>query len=87
MLLTRRAALKGVVATTVGAITGASAYGVVYERHRIGTTEATLPVSGLAAALDGLRIGFVTDIHHSAMVPAEHSAEFAKPHQRTTRGQ
>ncbi len=71
MLLTRRAALKGVVATTVGAITGASAYGVVYERHRIGTTEAMLPVSGLAPALDGLRIGFVTDIHHSAMVPAD----------------
>ena len=71
MLLSRRAALKGVLATTVGAITGASAYGVAYERHRIGTTEAMLPVSGLAPALDGLRIGFVTDIHHSAMVPAD----------------
>jgi predicted MPP superfamily phosphohydrolase len=71
MLLTRRAALKGVVATTVGAITGASVYGVAYERHHIGTTEVMLPVSGLAPALDGLRIGFVTDIHHSAMVPAD----------------
>jgi len=60
MPLTRRAALKGVVATAVGAVTGASAYGVAYERHHIGTTEATLPVSGLAPALDGLRIGFVT---------------------------
>jgi predicted MPP superfamily phosphohydrolase len=71
MRLTRRAALKGVVATTVGAITGASAYGVAYERHQIGATHATLPVSGLPPALDGLRIGFVTDIHHSAMVPAD----------------
>jgi len=71
MLLTRRAAIKGVVATTVGAITGASAYGVLYERHHIGTTDAALPVSGLPPALDGLRIGFVTDIHHSAMVPAD----------------
>src|SRR5947208_5986110 len=71
MLLTRRAAIKGGVATTVGAITGASAYGVAYERHHIGTTETTLPVSGLAPAIDGLRIGFVTDIHHSAMVPAD----------------
>jgi len=71
MPLTRRAAIKGVVATTVGAITGAGAYGVGWERHHIGTTEATLPVSGLAPALDGLRIGFVTDIHHSAMVPAD----------------
>src|SRR5262247_4640886 len=71
MLVTRRAALKGIVATTVGAVTGAGAYGVAYERHHIGTTDATLPVSGLPNALDGLRIGFVTDIHHSAMVPAE----------------
>src|SRR5258705_12493700 len=71
MLLTRRAALKGVVATTVGAVTGAAAYGVAWERHHIGTTEVTLPVSGLAPALNGLRIGFVTDIHHSAMVAAD----------------
>jgi predicted MPP superfamily phosphohydrolase len=71
MLLTRRAALKGVVATTVGAITGAGAYGVAWERHHVGTTRAALPVSGLAPALDGLRIGFITDIHHSEMVPAD----------------
>jgi predicted MPP superfamily phosphohydrolase len=71
MLVTRRAALKGIVATTVGAITGASAYGVLFERHRIGTTDAMLPVSGLPSALHGLRIGFLTDIHHSAMVSAE----------------
>ena len=71
MLVTRRAALKGIVATTVGTVTGAGAYGVAYERHRIGTTEVILPVSGLAPALDGLRIGFVTDLHHSAMVPAD----------------
>jgi uncharacterized protein len=70
-VLTRRAALKGVLATTVGAITGAGIYGVGYERHRIGVTEASLPVSGLPSALDGLRIGLVTDIHHSAMVPAD----------------
>ncbi len=71
MGLTRRAALKGLAATTVGAITGAGVYGVAYERHRIGLTEATLPVSGLAPPLDGLRIGLVTDIHHSRMVPAK----------------
>jgi uncharacterized protein len=70
-VLTRRAALKGVLATTVGAITGAGIYGVGYERHRIGLTEAALPVSGLPPALDGLRIGLITDVHHSTMVPAE----------------
>lgn len=70
-MLTRRAALKGVLATTVGAVTGAGMYGVAYERHRIGLTQATLPVSGLPSALDGLRIGLVTDVHHSRMVPAD----------------
>jgi predicted MPP superfamily phosphohydrolase len=70
MVVNRRAALKGLVATTVGAVTGAGAYGAAYERHHIGTTDATLPVSGLPPALDGLRIGFLTDVHHSPMVPA-----------------
>ena len=45
-------------------------YGTAFERHRIGMTSATLPVSGLPAALDGLRIGLITDIHHSRLVPA-----------------
>ena len=71
MLLTRRAALKGMLATTVGAITGAGAYGYAYERHHLGTTDVSLPVSGLPPSLDGLRIGFVTDIHHSSMVAAD----------------
>jgi predicted MPP superfamily phosphohydrolase len=69
-VLTRRAVLKGVFATTVGALTGAGVYGVAYERHHLGLTETELPVSGLAPALDGLRIGLVTDVHHSRMVPA-----------------
>jgi uncharacterized protein len=71
MAISRRTAIKGVLATTIGALTGAGAYGMAYERHRIGLTEATLDVSGLPPALDGLRIGFLTDIHHSALVPAD----------------
>ena len=71
MRLTRRAALKGVLAATVGAVTGTATYGVGYERHRIGVTQATLPVSGLPAALEGLRIALLTDIHHSALVGAD----------------
>jgi predicted MPP superfamily phosphohydrolase len=70
MVLTRRAALKGLVVTTVGTATGAGTYGVAYERHHIGVTEMELPVSGLPVALDGLRVGFITDIHHSDLVPA-----------------
>jgi predicted MPP superfamily phosphohydrolase len=71
MGLTRRAALKGVLATTVGAATGAGVYGVGYERHHLAITDAALPVSGLPPALDGLRIAFLSDIHHSRMVPAD----------------
>jgi predicted MPP superfamily phosphohydrolase len=71
MGLTRRDALKGVVATAIGALTGSATYGVAYERHRLGVTEATLKVSGLAPPHDGLRIAFLTDIHHSRLVPAD----------------
>jgi predicted MPP superfamily phosphohydrolase len=71
MLLTRRAALKGVLAGTVGAVGGTAAYGVVYGRHRLGATEATLAVPGLPSALNGLRIALLTDIHHSALVGAD----------------
>jgi uncharacterized protein len=71
MVLTRRAAIKGLLATSVGAFTGAVTYGGVYERHRISLTGENLLVSGLPSALDGLRICFITDIHHSALVPPE----------------
>jgi predicted MPP superfamily phosphohydrolase len=71
MPLTRRAAIKGVLATAIGGFSGAVGYGVAYERHRIGVTEATLDVSGLSPALEGLRIGLLTDIHHSLLVPAD----------------
>ena len=71
MRLTRRAALKGVLAGTAGLFGGTGAYGVIYERHRLGATEATLPVAGLPAALNGVRIALLTDIHHSALVGAD----------------
>jgi predicted MPP superfamily phosphohydrolase len=71
MLLTRRAAIKGLLVTGIGAVTGATTYGVAFERHQIGVTEASLPVSGLPPPLDGLRIGLLTDVHHSRTVPAE----------------
>jgi predicted MPP superfamily phosphohydrolase len=71
MALTRRAALKSVLATAVGTVAGGSIYGIGYERHRIGVTETLLPVRGLPPQFDGLRIALLTDIHHSALVPAE----------------
>src|SRR3970282_1913725 len=71
MLLSRRAAIKGLAATGLGAFGGAATYGVAYERHRIGITEVVLPVTRLPTALRGLRVGFLTDIHHSRTVPAD----------------
>jgi hypothetical protein len=71
VLITRRAALKGALATTIGGLTGAVSYGMVYERHRLGVTEATMPFFGLPLALDGLRVALLTDVHHSALVSAE----------------
>jgi predicted MPP superfamily phosphohydrolase len=70
MRVTRRTALKGVMATAVGAVAGAGVYGGAYERHRIGITDTALPIRGLPPAFDGLRIALLTDIHHSALVPA-----------------
>ena len=70
MSITRRTAIKTVIATAVGSATAGLTYGAAYERHRIGMTSATLPVSGLPPALDGLRVSLITDIHHSRIVPA-----------------
>jgi uncharacterized protein len=69
--LSRRTALKGLVATGVGLVAGPIGYGVGIERHRVRLEERPLPVAGLPAALDGLRVGLITDVHLSRMVPAE----------------
>jgi uncharacterized protein len=69
--LTRRDALRTLLATGVGLATAPIAYGVAYERHRLIRLDQDVPVSGLPPALDGLRLGLITDIHHSATVVAE----------------
>jgi hypothetical protein len=40
----------------------------MHERHRIELTRQTLEVAGWPAGLDGLRIGFLTDLHRSSTV-------------------
>jgi predicted MPP superfamily phosphohydrolase len=67
----RRAVLRVLTAAGIGVITGGAAHGFLYERHRIGVTRATLPVSGLPRALDGLRVVMLTDLHLSPTVPRE----------------
>lgn len=71
MLVARRSALKTLMAGGVGTVIGGAAYGLAYARHNIEVVRKTIPVSGLHPALDGLRIGLITDLHHSEMVPAE----------------
>ena len=70
MRLTRRDALRAIAATGVGLTAGPIAYGAAYERHQLALIETDIPVSGLPPALDGLRIGLITDIHHSQTVSA-----------------
>ena len=67
----RRTVLKGLVGASLGVATGGAVHGYLYERHHLELTRATMPVSGLPAALRGLRIGVMTDIHRSQAVPHE----------------
>lgn len=71
MGVTRREFLRSATAISVGAIAGAAAYGVAYERHHLIRIQRDLPVRGLPPGLDGLRIGMITDVHHSAVVSAD----------------
>ncbi len=67
----RRDILKGVAAAAVGTVVGTADYGYVYARHRVGLTRENVRVSGLSPELDGLRIGFLSDLHRSDTVSHE----------------
>jgi uncharacterized protein len=71
MRMSRRAVLQSLVASGVGIGTGAVAYGAAYERHHITLVEHDLAVTGLPEAMRGLRVGLLTDIHHSETVSAD----------------
>src|SRR4029453_2840821 len=71
MALTRRTVLKTLLATGVGAVAGTGAYGYLYGRHALEVTRTALPVRGLPRGLNGLRVGLLTDIHRSRLVPHE----------------
>lgn len=66
--MNRRAFLQTVVAGGIGAATGSIAYGYLYARHALQITRTVVPVAGLAPGLAGLRIGLITDVHHSKWV-------------------
>jgi uncharacterized protein len=69
--MTRRDFLRSATVISVGALAGVGAYGVAYERHHLSRIVRDVPVRGLPPALDGLRIGMITDVHHSAVVSAD----------------
>ena len=72
--LSRRDVLKGLAAVGVSTAVGGAAHGYVYERKRLSVVRETLLVSGLAPALAGLRVGFLTDLHRSDTVTHEMAA-------------
>ncbi|MDO8679738.1 MAG: metallophosphoesterase [Acidobacteriota bacterium] len=71
MVLTRRDFLRSATVVSVGALAGTVAYGVAYERHQIDLVSRDVAVRGLPPALEGLRVGMITDVHHSSVVPAD----------------
>jgi hypothetical protein len=68
----RRRALRTMVGIGVGTATGLAAPLWIEERHALAVTRVDVPLAALPAALDGLRIGVLTDIHRSAMVSRDH---------------
>jgi predicted MPP superfamily phosphohydrolase len=70
MELSRRGMLTALVNGGAGLGVGGFTYGAVHERHHIELTSTALSISGLDPAHDGLRVAFLTDIHHSPLVPA-----------------
>ncbi len=67
----RREMFRLLTTVGVGLAVGSAAHGVLYERHHVGVTRLRMPVPGLAPALDGLRVGLLTDTHHGPFTSAE----------------
>jgi uncharacterized protein len=63
--------LKTLVSAGIGGCVGVGAYAYAYERRAVRVVRATLPVSGLAPEHAGLRIGLITDLHHSEFTSQE----------------
>jgi predicted MPP superfamily phosphohydrolase len=70
MVLPRRTFLTALLNSGIGLGVGGFTYGAAHERHRLELTRTDLSISGLDPAHDGLRIAFLSDVHHSALVPA-----------------
>src|SRR5262245_6192660 len=69
--MTRRTALKTLALGAAAVGGGTAGYGFAVGRHQLSLTRAPIGVSSLPAALTGLRIGLLTDIHRSIWVSHE----------------
>jgi uncharacterized protein len=68
MAMTRRTVLRTLAVLSAGAAAGATVHGYVWERHALGLVRSDLPMVGLPPAFEGLRVGYITDLHHSEFV-------------------
>jgi len=66
--ISRRTALKALAAVAGGTAAGFAVHGYTVERHAVGLVNTELPVTGLGEGFDGLRLGYVSDLHHSEFV-------------------
>lgn len=70
MRVTRRTFVGTATAGLAGLLTGAAVHGYAFERHGLRLIRTELPLPALPPAFDGLRVGFITDLHHSEYVSA-----------------
>jgi len=66
--MTRRTALRTLAVLSAGTAAGVTVHGYVWERHALRLVRSDLPMAGLAPAFEGLRVGYITDLHHSEFV-------------------
>src|SRR5262245_13615595 len=71
MPVSRRVALKTLLASSVGVVGGMGAYGFLYGRHKLEVTRSDIAVDDLPPGLAGLRVGLLTDVHRSPLVARE----------------
>src|SRR6476620_10409305 len=69
--MSRRAVLKTMFGAAAAGLGATGAHGYLYERHALGVTRTAVPVQALPTALNGLRIGLITDVHRSRWVSHE----------------
>ena len=71
MQISRRTAIRTLVATGIGGLAGSGVYRFMYNPDPVQLSQVTVPVAGLPSVLSGLRIGLMTDVHRSRWVSSD----------------